>query len=359
MIKKVPYTSNLISIGNSPHYDGQLVYSDGRVAYGWQYNVQQPTLGINRKTAGLWVCAERMPYTGNSYYVLMDENLNFGDVAIRGFPDPYENIYNWYCYPWACCTWSDYSENPKEQGEMIFSSDNHYHFVGNIVRMGPGEILTYYEDYDDTLGQYTHYYLCSYSNDGSVVKTDLKPLYDQYHGFRNWYQISAGQGGGMAKTITALDTQGGYITVENPDPQAGPDEKYIHFYCANGTCTETQFPTQMILSNKAKILLPSLDLVVNGTTYSNDYLELLDTNSHYWWNGANVNGVHAYNDIVISQFSNDPYGDGYLFKDGTLYDHFSFRNWETGEGVSIEPIWCWSLAEIIGGQWNIDYNPYE
>lgn len=356
MIKKVPYNSNLISIGNSPHYDGQLVYSDGRVAYGWQYNVQQPTVGINRATAGLWVHAEHSVDYGNSFYCLMDKNLNFENVPIRGLPAPYENVYNYYCYPWAICTWNDLSEDPPQQGEMIYDSTNHYHFIGYLIKAEPGKVLTYYDEYDDMLGQYTHYWLCSYDEDGSVIKTDLKPLHDQYDGFYDWYEIYAGEPDpGIGTTITALNTQGGYVTVKTEDP----DEPYIHFYASNGVCTEQPFPTQMILSNKAKILLPSLDLIVNGVTYTNDYLQLLGGSSSYWWNSAKVNGVHAYDDIVISQFSNDPYGDGYMFKNGTLYDHYSFYDQQTGNGVIISPVYCWNLAEIIGGQWYINYNPYE
>ena len=106
-------------------------------------------------------------------------------------------------------------------------------------------------------------------------------------------------------------------------------------------------------------MLPSLDLIVNGVTYSNDVLQLLDDNPAYRWGGANVNGVHAYDDIIISQFSNDPYGYGCLFKNGTLYDHYSFMDYYSGEGVIINPIVCWSLSEIPGGQWYINYNPYE
>lgn len=354
MIKKTPFTSNLISIGNSPHYNGQLVYSDGRVAYGWQYNVQQPTTGINRATAGLWVRAEHKVDYGNTFYCLMDENLNFENVPLRGMPEPSYNVYNYYCYPWACCTWIDWNDDKcPYHGEMIYSDTNHYAFKGEIVRMGPGEILTYYEEYDYTAREYTHIWLCSYSNDGSVVKTDLKYIYDQYEGFRNWYKISYDGEDHLGTTITALNTTGGYVTVKTTDP----DEPYIHFYCANGTCIESPFPTQMILSDKAKLLLPSLDLIVNGTTYRNDYLKLLDGNGPTY--AATVNGVHAYKDIVISQFSNAPYGSGYMFKSGTLYDYFSFFDSETNTGAIISPISCWSLAEIPGGQWYINYNPYD
>lgn len=358
MLRKIPFNSNLISIGNDNHYNGQLVYSDGHVAYGWHFVPQQITPAINRATAGLWVDAERMPSTGNSFYVLMDENLNFENVAIRGLPDPSYNIYNWYCYPWAICNWMDYTDY-LTHGEMILNENNHYSFVGDIMQVEPGKILTYYNEYDDSLRQYTHYWLCSYDTDGTVTKTDLKPIYDQYNGFYNWYQISAGEQPVITTCITALDTQGGYVTVKNPDPQAGPDEKYIHFYCAEGVCTETPFPDFKQLSSKAKLMLPSLDLIVNGVTYSNDVLQLLDDNPAYRWGGANVNGVHAYDDIIISQFSNDPYGYGCLFKNGTLYDHYSFMDYYSGEGVIINPIVCWSLSEIPGGQWYINYNPYE
>lgn len=354
MIKLIPYNNRLISIGNENHYDGQLVYSDGNVAYGWHYVPQQINTAINRSTAGLWVCAEHLVDYGDSFWCLMDENLNFENVAIRGLPDPSENVYRGYCYPWVYVVWMDWTDY-TQHGEMILDSNNHYSFIGNVIRVdNNGRMLTYYDEYDDILHEYTHYWLCSYDNDGSVVKTDLKPLSDQYDGFRNWYKISAGQQVTVSTIITALDTQGGYVTVETESQ----DEPYIHFYCANGVCTEASFPTQIILSDKAKLLLPSLDLIVNGVTYGNDILQLLD-GRNYDGGGYTVNGVHAYKDIVISQFSADPYGYGYMFKNGTLYDHYSFRNWETGEGVLIHPYYCWSLSEIPGGQWYVDYNPFE
>ena len=355
MLRKIPFNSNLISIGNSPHYNGQLVYSDGRVVYGWQYNVQQPTTGINRATAGLWVRASHSVDYGNVFWCLMDENLNFENVPFRGMPEPSDNVYNYYCYPWACCTWIDWNDDEcPYHGEMIYSDTNHYEFKGQIIRMdGNGKVLTYYDEYDTILSEYTHCWLCSYDNDGSVVKTDLKQIKDTYEGFRNWYRICAYGIDSASFVITALNTNGGYVTVKTTDP----DEPYIHFYCANGTCVESPFPTQMILSDKAKILLPSLDLIVSGVTYSNDILKLLDGRTYT--EAAPVNGVHAYKDIVISQFSNDGYGYGYMFKNGTLYNHYSFYDREEGTGVTIGPIYCWSLAEIPGGQWYINYNPYE
>lgn len=354
MIKKVPYTSNLISIGNSPHYDGQLVYSDGRVAYGWQYNVQQPTLGINRSTAGLWVCAEHLVDYGSSFWCLMDENLNFENVPLRGLPDPSYNFYGGYCYPWVYTTWFDNTDY-NTHGIMILDAEHHYEFIGDIVRMdNNGNILTYYSDYDSTPW---HKWLCSYANDGSVTKTDLEPLLDTYNGPRDWYRISAGESGSehaWALALTSLNCDGAYVTVETQNP----DEPFIHFYCANGTCTESAFPTHIDLSANAKLMLPSLDLVVDGTTYNNDPLKILDA-KYTTFLTTNVNGVHAYKNIIISQFSDTTYGWGYLWKNGVIYDHFSFWNSETGEGVLIHPYYCWSLSEIPGGQWYIDYNPYE
>lgn len=356
MLRKIPFNSNLISIGNSPHYNGQLVYSDGHVAYGWQYNIQQPTTGINRATAGLWVAAESNIGHGDSYWCLMDENLNFENVPLRGLPEPHENVYNYYCYPWVCCFWEVFDDPALYRGEMIYSDTNHYEFKGRIVKMNSkGKILTYYDEYDSTLGEYTHIWLCSYNSDGSVVKTDLKSIYNQYDGFRDWYRISASGEDYRGTTITALDTNGGYVTVKTENQ----DEPYIHFYCANGRCTEASFPAQMVLSNKAKLLLPSLDLIVNGTTYRNDILQLLSASM--WPSiGTPANCVHAYNDIVIAQYSNAPDGqNGVMFKNGTLYNYYSFYDREAGEGVHISPQKCWSLAEIPGGQWYINYNPFE
>ena len=346
MLRKIPFNSNLISIGNSPHYNGQLVYSDGRVAYGWQYNVQQPTVGINRATAGLWIGAERIPDYGDDYYVLMNENLQFDSVAIRGI-DPFNNYYSYYCYPWVCNTWFD-TTYYVTAGEMILDNEHHYEFLGEIVRMdNNGNILTYYSDFDS---EPQHYWLCSYANDGSVTKTDLKPISDTYNGLRDWYRISAGEGYEhiSTTTLTSLNCDGAYVTVETEDP----DEPFIHFYCANGTCVESPFPTHITLSANATLSLPSLNLVVDGTIYNNDPLKILDA-KYTTFLTTNVNGVHAYKNIIISQFSDTTYENGYLFKNGTLYDRNAFRD---SDNVIIHPVCCWSLSEIPGGQWYAGYN---
>lgn len=346
MLRKIPFNSNLISIGNSPHYDGQLVYSDGRVAYGWQYNMQQPTIGINRATAGLWVYAERIPSTGNSYYVLMDENLNFSDVPIRGI-DPLN--FSYFCYPWVCNVWYD-STDYNEHGIMILDAEHHYEFIGDIVTMNNnGEVLTIWND------NFQHYWLTQYANDGSIVsRTDTKALFN--YDIVDYFSITAG----YSPTIYSLldpaiyacaTVNGGYVTAKDPQHTG----QYLHFYCGGGLCVETSLPTHMQLSAETKLMIPSLDLVVNNTVYSNDPLQLLDPRGYYI---TNVNGVHAYKDIVISQFNDTTYGYGFLFKNGTLYDSFSFYNGETGEGVYIYPRYCWSLAEIPGGQWYINYNPW-
>ncbi len=98
MLKRVPYNSRLISIGNVNHYEGQPVYSDGRVAYGWQYASQGTAFPISRKAVGLWVNAETWDSGGNNIYILMDEGLHFDKVPVRGL-DPIYNTYAYYCYP--------------------------------------------------------------------------------------------------------------------------------------------------------------------------------------------------------------------------------------------------------------------
>lgn len=358
MLKKVGYHNGLIPIGNANVYQGKPVWTDGRVAYGWHYNIQNAIQAENRKTAGLWVAAENNRGHVETYWCLMDENLNFKNVPIRGLPTPNDNVYNYYCYPWVCCTWEDWSDSECPwHGEMIYSNTNHYEFKGQIVQMdNDGKVLTYYDVYDRTLREYTQYWLCQYENDGSVTKTDLKPLHDKYGGFCDWYRISHDGENHPGFIFTALNTNGAYVTVHDENDQ---DHPYKHFYASNGTCTEQPFPTHIDLSSKAKLILPSLDLIVNGTTYGNDILQLLKAST---WPGlgAPANCVHAYNDIVIAQYSNAPDGQyGVMFKDGTLYSYNSFYDIGEGEGVNISPQRCWSLAEIPGGQWYINYNPYE
>ena len=57
MLRRIPYSSNLISVGNTYHPENSPVWSDGKIAYGWNY-----TGGTNvfkgDGISGFWVGVE-------------------------------------------------------------------------------------------------------------------------------------------------------------------------------------------------------------------------------------------------------------------------------------------------------------
>lgn len=71
MLKRIPYSSNLIDIGNANHIAGAPVWSDGRVAYGRIRNGQTLALQIAKLAGGFWVNEEDI-----GWYKLCKESLN-------------------------------------------------------------------------------------------------------------------------------------------------------------------------------------------------------------------------------------------------------------------------------------------
>lgn len=135
MIKLVPYNRNLISIGNERHYDGQPVYTDGRVAYGWHFVPQAQVSAPAKDFGGFWVGVE----SGNAYKLAKrDMELggrigSFSHGAVQAFP----------CY----ATIDNTGGYLPEYGD-VFTVNGMYHYDGAIVSIdGNGKLLVY-DDYE-------------------------------------------------------------------------------------------------------------------------------------------------------------------------------------------------------------------
>ena len=119
MLKLIPYTKQLISIGNQHHYDGQLVWSDGRVAYGWDYAPQRQQSPIAPKPAGFWVNEQ-----DTTYYRLCNERLGTtGRITA-------DSVGSAFAYPYyAVETHIQYSAGYG----YVANSDKYYRYRGALI----------------------------------------------------------------------------------------------------------------------------------------------------------------------------------------------------------------------------------
>lgn len=252
MIKKVPYNSNLISIGNAPHYEGQYVYSDGRVAYGWQYmNQYIPPTYIKRESAlgGIFTNTWTNPTHTGEYYrdgnkmLLLADDLTWsvtGDA--QGFEEYFYGTMYYYCYPWL----ADYN------AKRMFTHDKSYNYVGHyILAMDTnGNMLTFESEWDDTLGGYSSK-LHNYNADGDDVVTNLNAYdYDYCDYFllniNNYYNPRSFDSMSIWPPFQLSTVNGAYLTravplgnlpvsvsfrwwydEEKPDPDISPEDYYI------------------------------------------------------------------------------------------------------------------------------------
>lgn len=187
MLKRIPYNSNLISIGNANHYAGQSVYSDGRVAYGWNYMQQYNPKYMPRQKllGGIFTNTWTNPTHTGEYYrdgnkmLLLDDNLTWsvtGDA--QGFEEYFYGTMYYYCYPWL----ADYN------AKRMFTHDKSYNYVGHyILAMDTnGNMLTFESEWDSTLGGYNSN-LHNYNADGDDVVTNLTAYDDDYI---DWFNLT-------------------------------------------------------------------------------------------------------------------------------------------------------------------------
>lgn len=252
MIKKIPFNSNLISIGNSPHYDGQLVYSDGRVVYGWQYNVQQCNksgLLPNKFIPGIFTNTwTNVTHTGEYYRegnksLLLTDNLTWtNNCDISGFEEYLFGTLNYYCYPWVC----DYTNH------RMYTANKSYNYAGHYVLAMDtnGNMLTFESEWDSTLGGYNSK-LHNYNADGDDVVTNLNAYDYSYCDYfllniNNYYNTGSFSPMDVGLPFQLSTVNGTYLTRavplgnlpvyvkfkwwyddDEPDPDISPEDYYI------------------------------------------------------------------------------------------------------------------------------------
>lgn len=325
MIKKVPYTENLIRIGNAPAYPGKPIFSDGKVAYGWLYNNNKQIKAIEK--GGLWVDAE----ISSGYYNwrLLNTNGTWGAKYV-GSPDIY-NMY--YAYPWIA-----EKGNANSTGLIMKGRNASYTYNGTLIQMdGLGRLLSYYDDGNSQ-------YLLAYRANGEYMATNVS----QFFASTDLWQLTlqdnerthllSYRGSWQMATVS-----GAYITQkeedpESPDPQ-NPEYYWVTYYCSNrlitptyttrriedpntGIVTYTTTPNlpEIQLNSKVTFSYRTLDITIENeqgstTTYRNDPLGLLPATSSEASEPTEPSGVHAYNDIILIQQRERQAVTG-LWKDG-------------------------------------------
>lgn len=187
MLKLIPYTKQLISIGNQNHYEGQLVWSDGKVAYGWDYAPQQQKQTVNKAPAGFWVGEQGTISAGISWYKLANKALQLSNKISGG------SKLNLQCYP-CYAQVRDTGGYPPEYG-AIYTPNGAYTYNGAIVAMDSDGSLLTYDDY--TLNFYG-------VPSGQRQDTHQLPLYYAYVRliynnqllFDGWVYLSIGKNNG-------------------------------------------------------------------------------------------------------------------------------------------------------------------
>lgn len=187
MLKLIPYTEQLISIGNQRHYEGQLVWSDGKVAYGWDYAPQQKKQEVSNAPAGFWVGEQGTVTAGISWYKLANKALQLSNKISGG------SKLNLQCYP-CYAQVRDTGGYPPEYG-AIYTPNGAYTYNGAIVAMDSDGSLLTYDDY--TLNFYS-------VPSGQRQDTHQLPLYYAYVRlivnnqllFDGWVYLSIGKNNG-------------------------------------------------------------------------------------------------------------------------------------------------------------------
>lgn len=153
MLKKIPYSDSLISIGNANHYNGEPVYSDGRVAYGWVYNGgYNPPVIPKKAGGGYWVGEEDISFG----YKLANKNLLLSDYTYSGLHGDLQ------AYP----CWVEEDNYTLPYQGRFHKAQGGYHYTGVLISMdGTGKALVY-----------DNYALMFYNNEGKFVLIDLSAL---------------------------------------------------------------------------------------------------------------------------------------------------------------------------------------
>lgn len=276
MLKRVPYNSNLISIGNAPTYDGKPVYSDGRVAYGWNYSpqVQNPPAA---NYSGLWI--GKYNTVNERGYELVRRGLDTGRPMIGQNVAAYE-----YSLPWL---------RQYFNGLTVQNIDGQRGYdIGqyeDIVAFGnDGRLLTF-NGLDKKLYQYTAA--------GQKTVTDLSRI----DFCKDAFNQNSAQWSLIPGVLQLATPDGCYITAKLKK-QAGDTAEPVfkQYFAGGGTLVERSYPAEFFIDGYngqngapvVKIRLADMALTIGDVTYTGDVLGLLQaaTSSSI----VNPAAIHAY-----------------------------------------------------------------
>ena len=129
MLKLIPYTKQLISIGNQRHYEGQLVWSDGKVAYGWNYAPQR----------------QSTPTVDSGGFFVGEDNLNKITLVLRNLSSVTRNS-GYHGDMWAFPCWATLEYEQYHECGYVHLPAGCYKYSGAIVSLGSnGNALVYYD----------------------------------------------------------------------------------------------------------------------------------------------------------------------------------------------------------------------
>lgn len=319
MLKRVPYSSQLAQIGNSDVWDGKMVWSDGRVAYGWNYPAQKMTHSA-KNFSGL-----NVGYVlGNKYYLARGFNGHFKLVGpfTSNFPSQLGRTfaYPWLAYGAGCDRFSSGSDGVMTDGV------NSYNWEGTLVYMDKNGGLLSYKDWN--LLQYS----INAQGQVSMVATDLSQFvttdslgsefmnfYDRWRLndtlFSGRYTVHKNEKTDFARRMFQLATaQGAYISIWN-SPTSHTD-----YYCSSGNVIQQNYPQTRDIGDGVTLRLSDLAVIYRDKddvqhVVTGDVLKLYCDWDVTYGEYSFIAGAHALwhrNDLyIISQSKN------LLFYNGT------------------------------------------
>ena len=248
MLKLLPFSEQLIKIGNAPVANGEFVYSDGNVAYGWTWQIGSKTQKI-KNFSGLWVNAF-LQSQGNRYarYKLVKNGtLLLGDTIRTSLSLV---SYYHYCYPWVA------TANVGTGGTVTNGTDS-YHYDGDILSMdNTGRCITLYNNN----------YLREYANNGSYVDTLLTGS-----NYADYWNPQITYSNPVLQLVRC--GEGAYCTIV--------DGNITYQKVHNGSIINVQdYPQTWTIgkdnsNNDIVLNLRNFTINMNGNTYNNDPLNLL------------------------------------------------------------------------------------
>lgn len=263
MIKRIPYSDSLISVNNASHANGAPVWSDGRIAYGWNYtgklNVPNGEL-----LSGFWVGEEEADtafYPNLKYrYQLASTGFRLGKSTITANGHGQAQ-----CFP---CYATIFDFQLPEDGIVYYlDSQNQYQqysFNGALIYLTADGKAVSYDDFClyfyDADGSYTRISLASWAFGSLII---LKDLFRQ-----NIFYLERNFHSAVAKPFQLVNADEVWSEVLIPRTDSHGAYMYEGYY---NDGSDSGFGLISVYGNETFVYDSSGNLITQGTNITVNY----------------------------------------------------------------------------------------